>query len=250
MKTSRGLATFAERSVDITPYIYGTYGQILTERKLAELRKMYPERFTDDRYKYARDHYINKRTTDCYGLFKRYKWTGGDAENPSLDENPIYNAKEDISANQAYERAKVKGPISTLPEVRGLAVRYPGHVGVYIGNGKVVEARGFNYGTVITNLKDRKWTHWFQEDGISYDEEPIFKEWCRPTVPVLKRGDKGPQVGVVQYCLNKAGYTIEIDQSFGPKTEEAVKNYQEKMKLKKIQSGIVGVVTWNKLINS
>ena len=30
------------------------------------------------------------------------------------------------------------------------------HVGLYIGNGKLIEARGRRYGVVITNLEDRK----------------------------------------------------------------------------------------------
>ena len=60
------------------------------------------------------------------------------------------------------------GPISTIPEVPGLAVRYDGHVGYYIGNGKVIEERGFNYGCVITELKGRKWDHWYEFPGIKY----------------------------------------------------------------------------------
>ena len=197
MKTGEGLALFAEKSAaEHVPYIYATFGQVLTERKLAEVRKLYPERMSDKRYQYARNHYVSKRTTDCYGMIKRYKWTGGDAENPSLDETPIYNAKTDWNANTAFEKATVKGTIDTIPEVRGICVRYPGHVGVYIGNGKVSEARGFDYGTVITNLKDRKWTHWFQETGISYDQPdpgptPTPGGDFEVTLKTLKKGLKG-----------------------------------------------------------
>jgi len=78
----------------------------------------------------------------------------------------------DESANGLFEYAQRKGydwgTIGTIPEIPGLAVRYNGHVGVYIGNGKVVEERGFNYGCVITNLQDRKWTHWYKIPALKY----------------------------------------------------------------------------------
>ena len=261
MKTGEGLARFAEKSAaNHDPYIYATFGQILTERKLAEVRKLYPERMTDKRYQYARNHYVGKRTQDCYGMVKRYKWSGGDAENPSLDDTPIYDAKTDVNANTAFEKAKVKGPIGTIPEVRGLCVRYPGHVGVYLGNGKVSEARGFDYGTVITNLKDRKWTHWFQDVGINYDQPAPGPEPTptpggdfEVTLKTLKKGVKDPNVLVFQSMMNTLkitddeGKELVEDSSFGKRSEQACKRYQEKVGL--TPDGICGEKTWNKIFN-
>ena len=267
MKTGEGLALFAEKSAaEHVPYIYATFGQVLTERKLAEVRKLYPERMSDKRYQYARNHYVSKRTTDCYGMIKRYKWTGGDAENPSLDETPIYNAKTDWNANTAFEKATVKGTIDTIPEVRGICVRYPGHVGVYIGNGKVSEARGFDYGTVITNLKDRKWTHWFQETGISYDQPAPGPE-PTPTpggeydlkVKTLKRNADGsamkdPNVLMFQSMMNTLkitdddGKLLTCDSSYGKRSEQACKRYQKKVGGLTVD-GVCGPKTWEKLAN-
>ena len=48
----------------------------------------------------------------------------------------------DIGANQMYYNAKESGPISTIPDIPGLAVWHEGHIGVYIGNGQVIEAMG------------------------------------------------------------------------------------------------------------
>ena len=54
-----------------------------------------------------------------------------------------------------------KGKIATLPEEPGLLVFIAGtHVGVYIGNGRVVEARGYSHGVVETKLKERGWDSW------------------------------------------------------------------------------------------
>ena len=43
-----------------------------------------------------------------------------------------------------------------------------GHVGVYIGNGEVIEARGHEYGVVKTKLARRPWKRWAYIDEIEY----------------------------------------------------------------------------------
>lgn len=75
----------------------------------------------------------------------------------------------DIGANQMYYNAKESGPISTMPDIPGLAVWHEGHIGVYIGNGQVVEAMGTRYGVVKTELAGRGWTHWLKVPYIRYD---------------------------------------------------------------------------------
>lgn len=52
---------------------------------------------------------------------------------------------------------------------------------------------------------------------------------------------------MLQEILNEAGYTLVIDGVFGPKTDEAVKDYQEKNDL--VEDGIVGPKTWTKLFS-
>lgn len=47
----------------------------------------------------------------------------------------------------------------------------------------------------------------------------------------LSKGCKGDKVAMLQVLLRKAGYNIAVDGSFGVKTLEAVKEYQEKKKL-------------------
>ncbi len=50
-----------------------------------------------------------------------------------------------------------------------------GHVGVYVGNGKVIEARGHKYGVVETNLVDRGWKQWGKLDWIDYVDEKVIE---------------------------------------------------------------------------
>jgi cell wall-associated NlpC family hydrolase len=45
-----------------------------------------------------------------------------------------------------------------------------GHIGVYIGNGEVIEAQGTAYGVVKTKLEGRGWTKWLKIPNIKYVE--------------------------------------------------------------------------------
>ncbi len=70
-----------------------------------------------------------------------------------------------------YENAVEKGTIDTMPEIPGLAVWHEGHIGIYIGNGEVVETMGTKYGVVRTQLAGSRWTHWLKVPYITYVEE-------------------------------------------------------------------------------
>ena len=65
------------------------------------------------------------------------------------------------------------GNILDIPEIPGLLVFMKGHVGVYIGNGEVIEARGHAYGVVKTKLKNRKWTEYGKLNWIKYEEKAM-----------------------------------------------------------------------------
>ena len=72
------------------------------------------------------------------------------------------------------------------------------------------------------------------------------------TLPVLKKGAKGPEVGTVQRILRSLGYKdkdgklIEIDNSFGGKTEYAVEQFQKDESIEADKS--VGKITWSHLL--
>lgn len=171
-KTNAGLVAFAKQCADENrPYLLGTYGLKLTLAMLNQKRKQYPSKITQEKYDYAKKNFIGKRTDDCYALLKNYIWMPGTDEEliaKKFDVDPVYNAKQDINADTAFEIATEKGDISTIPEIPGIMVRYKGHAGVYIGNGVVVEERGFSYGCVRTRLNERKWSHWYKSTFITY----------------------------------------------------------------------------------
>lgn len=65
------------------------------------------------------------------------------------------------------------------------------------------------------------------------------------SMPVLKRGSKGDWVVIAQGRLVVAGYPLDVDGIFGPKTEETVKQFQMDRHL--TIDGIIGKNTWSAL---
>lgn len=115
---------------------------------------------------FIRENWMRRRTADCVGLIKGYGWY-----NPDNGEIAVgTNGMADVTANGMFDAATVKGTIDTIPEVPGLAVWQDGHIGIYIGNGEVIEAMGTEQGVVKTTLPSG-WTHWLQIPYISYPQE-------------------------------------------------------------------------------
>ncbi|MBQ8905204.1 MAG: hypothetical protein IJY85_02420 [Ruminococcus sp.] len=149
-------------------YVYGTYGNILTEELLQDRASMFGEHVTgfED---FIRENWMRRRTADCVGLIKGYGWY--DSASGEIEVGT--NGMADVTANGMFDDATIKGTIDTIPEVPGLAVWQDGHIGVYIGNGEVIEAMGTEQGVVKTTLPGN-WTHWLEIPYISYatTEEP------------------------------------------------------------------------------
>ncbi len=147
-------------------YIYGTYGNVLTENLLQDRAVVFGSEVTDY-MDFIRQNWLGKRTADCVGLIKGYSWY--DAESGEIKVGS--NGMMDVGANAMFSNATVKGTIDTIPEVPGLAVWVDGHIGIYIGNGEVIEAMNTLRGVTRTQLAGREWTHWLQIPYISYVEE-------------------------------------------------------------------------------
>jgi hypothetical protein len=161
-KTNTGLVEYAEAQLG-RPYWMGTFGQTATKALYDSNRSRLPGDYawTDMPTQFG------KRVHDCIGLIKGYCWSDGP------DSPPVYasNGFPDISADGMKAACRIKGPICTIPDIPGLLVFAPGHVGVYAGGGYVIEAMGHKYGVVKTRLKDRTFTTWGQCPYITYDQE-------------------------------------------------------------------------------
>ncbi|MEG0756273.1 MAG: hypothetical protein RR450_07740, partial [Oscillospiraceae bacterium] len=147
-------------------YVWGTYGSVLTDSLFASKLAQYPDgvgSYED----FIRTNWLGGRTTDCVGLIKGYGWL----DTATVGIGYGINGMPDIGADTMYANATVKGDMSSMPDTPGLAVWHSGHIGVYIGNGEVIEAMGTKYGVVKTLLSERSWTAWLEIPYINYSLE-------------------------------------------------------------------------------
>lgn len=147
-------------------YVYGTYGGVLNETLLTSKISQYPDEvggYED----FIRQHWLGGRTADCVGLIKGYSWYNTETAHMEIGANGM----PDISANAMFENASEKGTIDTIPEIPGLAVWHEGHIGIYIGNGEVIQAANTNAGVVRTSISQSGWTHWLKIPYIQYINE-------------------------------------------------------------------------------
>ncbi len=87
---------------------------------------------------------------DCSGLI--YMYAGGDR-----------CAMIDYCQDSGYVSDGV-------PNIHGLGLYQPGHVGVYVGNGMAVDARSEDYGICYESVYSKNWTMWFKHQTISYPD--------------------------------------------------------------------------------
>lgn len=76
----------------------------------------------------------------------------------------------------------------------------------------------------------------------------VSAAWLNSGAPVLKYGSKGDYVWQLQMDLNILGFNLNVDSSFGPATESAVKSYQSQMGLS--VDGSVGPATKASIIET
>lgn len=167
-KTNIGLIEYALEQLG-KPYWFGTFGQTASSTIYNYNKSRFPSYYT------AKDFtsQYGLRVHDCAGLIKGYLWS----DSPTSAPKYCSGGYPDISANQMKLNCTETGSIDTIPELPGVLVFLPSHVGIYLGNGLVVEARGHAYGVVITKLKDRNWTSWGKFKYIEYSKEKPYMQY-------------------------------------------------------------------------
>jgi hypothetical protein len=130
------------------------------------------------------------------------------------------------------------------------------HVGLFVGDGTVIEAMGTINGVTTTKVTAGKWTHWGELVGVDYANNSEFRiqnsELMESATsrPIIRKGSKGSAVTELQAMLLKLGYDLGpcgVDGDFGRRTDAAVRQFQKDHGL--AADGIAGPVTWKELMN-
>ncbi len=163
-------------------YVRGGQGELYTEqlaKKWVSMKRSGkpPEYFLTDAKKW---YTPPRRIVDCSGMVVQ----------AFRSEDPSY---ADRTANGFKSQFEKRGYIRDIPETAGLAVWKSGHIGVYLGNGKVCESRGVAYGVVISDISTQKWTYYGKLRCVVYDDSFVaFKKEKKPesyVIYTVKKGD-------------------------------------------------------------
>ncbi|MBQ9228667.1 MAG: C40 family peptidase [Eubacterium sp.] len=206
-KTNTGLVSYVKAMVG-HPYWYGCYGQTATKSLYNAKKKQYPKYYTWS----CPSNQLGKKVFDCVGLIKGYLWSS------SITATPKYNASQDVSANGMYEKCTKKGRLSTMPKLPGVLVFKSGHVGVYIGDGKVVEAKGHAYGVIESKLSAGGWVYWGYCPWITYSSA----DTAAPSAPASGNASK-------KYFKKYSGKSVSIVDALNAIGEKSSYDYRKKI---------------------
>lgn len=245
------IAKFQEALNDKYGYIYGKTHDLWSAAK----QKAYNEEKKDDSncqnsIKYGSKwygHYV----TDCSGLFAwAFKQLGSQMYHGS---NTMY-LKWCVNKGQLKSGKRTDG--ATLKPGTAVFVwngKTYSHVGLFIGNGDVIEAAGARQGVITSKVTESKWAYWGELKDVSFDVPvdtggdtgfPDHSVWH----PTVRKGSKGDDVKYVQTILYNLGYNLGsygIDGDFGSATQAAVKEFQRDHNLN--ADGVVGPLTYDAL---
>ena len=199
-------------------YVWGAHGERVDNR--ADLEKWVRRKETSRRETDRALAYIKKATKtplyafDCSGLI--IHWL--------RDIRGLIDS--DTNAQGLYRQCKQQGKLGAWQMQPGdLVFRYSfakgkmGHVGVYVGNGMVIEAKGRDYGVVNLHLSFGGWTHQGRHPALAEDTAPTV---FRLTSPMMR----GENVKAMQTALNACGYDCgKADGICGKATMTAVKAF-------------------------
>lgn len=191
-------------------YWYGTFGQTASKQLYNEKKAQYPKYYTASDFP---DQIATpKACYDCAGLVK------------SMWVYPKYNAADDLGATGIYGKCTVKGSINETNKNGDHIRLIPGyllfkgndktksHVGIYIGNNKIIEAKGHAYGVITSELNDT-WKYYAEYYNVDYSAEvqpdPDTPPYCEHIMEVATLTDplmlrEGPGISFpVLYRLPK-----------------------------------------------
>lgn len=239
-------------------YAWGATGQVLTERHITALQSRYGERV---RAAVIRK-WLGKQVYDCATFARSAMRQAG--------------IRMVSGASSQWKRTPwaERGTIDTLPAERVCCLYRTSpnanpmqHVGVYLGNGRVIDARGSQAGVIERGLQEYPWTHWGipegfgtpgnnenkegntekKEDKTRAHPQTMEKAFGKRSIGInkVRHGNavRNVQLCVIDYANDTSNF---VDGSFGNKTMQMVKDYQAANGFAQVD-GVVGKLTMQSL---
>ena len=204
---------YSDIATDPWGYMFGTTGQICTQQLINSKRKIPNyQKWSDASYKTATARWLGKRVLDCQGLADYFC-------------NVNINAK----GNYANWCGAKSDDIKTIPLEIGIAVFHGDkpssihHVGFICGfdeNNRplIIEARGTNYGVVITKFDERGWDFWGRMDKM-FDYKTVEITYPRQMIISTKASPlnlrNNPNGGAVIAKMKKDAPVWAIEEKNG-----------------------------------
>lgn len=208
-----------------TVYMWGTYGQVLDNALIDYKAKQYPSKNTAARV--ARHKALvgqGYSAWDCVGLIKGILWGWEKGKSPKYKGSEV----PDVGSDSMYKNYTTHQSTDFKDILPGEVVWITGHIGVYIGDGLVIEATsratgGFTDNVLISALGNhgavkgyptRSWTHHGRLKWIDYAAVPKPEPVPEPEGDYLEhrvvRGDT-PWELAQKYLGKGARYTEIMD---------------------------------------
>ena len=241
-----------------TLYVLGCFGAPLTEANKTRWKKAQAYNRKEARAAKIDAARADTFGFDCVCFIKALLWGwSGDADQVYGGTAYASNGVPDIGeAEMIGSCAMVSTDFGSIEA--GEVVWLPGHIGIYVGDGLVVEATpAWKDGVQITACNQaipgynrRDWVKHGKLPWITYTsvQSPVVAPGDI-NLPTLKRGDRGEIVSAMQILIMGRGEDLPkhgADGDFGEETFQALKYYQSDNGL--VSDGICGPRTWEKLL--
>lgn len=233
MKASE-LCKFADEQVkNGSIYVWGGQGQTGSEITEAWIKKR--ESYNPVNYlrsialwkRRIKEGYVFLRAYDCSGLIVYFL-----LENKLLTSDRTANGLYYTESQPVTKAALIPGDL-VFKKYALTSKMY--HVGIYMGNGSVIHAKGRDDGVVQEGIEKAGWNRYARLNCFAVPES-ISR--------LLRKGSKGDDVAIVQNRLIVLGYNLGrwgADGDFGTYTDRAVRAVQKANGL--TVDGIVGKAT-------
>jgi hypothetical protein len=228
-------------------YIWGTSGVLWTQARQQQLNQT-----TDSDREMGRKYgakWIGHYVADCSGLFRwAFKQLGSDIAHGS---NSIYDRYCSSHGKMNNGKRTDGGELKIGMALFTGTDKNRNHIGLYVGNGKIIEAKGTIAGVIESDIADKRWTWWGELKDVLYEGADPEPAPAPASYPTLRQGDSGDYVTIAQNMLKARGYNLGqcgVDGKFGKATAAAVRTFQRDWGLE--QDGIIGPMTWKMLLSS